>query len=138
MLDGNCSKCSWTYQWTSQPMIQHTPAGNLLLSSSVLFSGLTPTVFWRALSFLNMELPNVRQFFRHQSEYLIPVVVSTWRRSQTAMLDEMKDDDDGVHVCTDMRCDTPGMFNFSNRYFWGHRSQQQVYLSYNFNTLKVE
>ena len=37
----NCTNCDETFQWCSQPYINSTPAGNLLLSAAVLFTGNT-------------------------------------------------------------------------------------------------
>ena len=38
----HCSHCEYQRQWTSQPQIKDTPAGNILLSAAILFSGATP------------------------------------------------------------------------------------------------
>ena len=38
----HCSHCEHQRQWTSQPRIKDTPAGNALLSAAILFSGATP------------------------------------------------------------------------------------------------
>ena len=38
----HCSHCEDQGQLTSQPQIKDTPAGNVLLSAAILFSGATP------------------------------------------------------------------------------------------------
>ena len=37
-----CSRCGHKRMWSSQPYIKDTPAGNILLSAAILFSGVTP------------------------------------------------------------------------------------------------
>ena len=50
----HCSHCEHQRQWTSQPRIKDTPAGNVLLSAAILFSGATPGKVIRMLSHMKV------------------------------------------------------------------------------------
>ena len=58
----HCSHCDTRYTWNSQPYVNNIPAGNLLISSSILFSGSLPTRIIRFLHFLNCPTIN---HYRH-------------------------------------------------------------------------
>ena len=38
----SCSKCGYRFIWDSQPYIGSTPAGNILMSAAILYSGVIP------------------------------------------------------------------------------------------------
>ena len=50
-----CTICPYSRKWRSQPMIRNLPAGNLLLSSSILYSSVNPTKALRMLNHLNVQ-----------------------------------------------------------------------------------
>ena len=81
-----CSHCEYQRQWTSQPRIRDTPAGNVLLSAAILFSGATPGKVLRMLSHLMVACFTDRTFYYHQKRYLQPAVVSVWETKQSALL----------------------------------------------------
>lgn len=60
--------------WNSQPVINSKPAGNVLLSAAILFSGESPTGILRMLSSLNIQVICIRTFHNHQRAYLQPAV----------------------------------------------------------------
>ena len=60
------SHCEYQIQWTSQPQIRDTPAGNVLLSAAILFSGATPGKVLRMLSHLNVACFTDKTFYCHQ------------------------------------------------------------------------
>ena len=64
-----CNLCQHVFQWSSQPYIASIPAGNLLLSASILFSGAIPSQALRILNFLGCVSITQRTFFRHQTSY---------------------------------------------------------------------
>ena len=115
VLEGVCRRCKWSYCWQSQPLIGSVPAGNLCLSAGILYSGSTPTKFLRALRFMGMLVHDVRTYFRHQSEYLIPAVIRMWRMVQPALISSIEAP---VHIGVDGRCDSPGncYFLFLNKW----------------------
>ena len=57
-----CSHCGHTWKWMNQPLVKDTPAGNLLLSAAILFSGSTPSKVLHMLSHLNMASIKERTF----------------------------------------------------------------------------
>ena len=83
-----CPLCGHLRIWNSQPLIgKHaTPAGNLLLSASILFAGASPTQVLRVLEFLSVPTISQRTFFRHQSHFLLPAVSRVWEKSSQHLL----------------------------------------------------
>jgi len=82
----DCSHCGNRWTRRSQPFIRDTPAGNLLLSASILFSGAIPTKVFHPLDHLNMACIKDRTFFDHQKYYLMPSINSVWHENQTVLL----------------------------------------------------
>ena len=62
----SCSQCSHERVWTSQPRIKNTPAGNILLSASILYSGATFTKVLRLMSHMRVACVSDRTFYYHQ------------------------------------------------------------------------
>ena len=60
-----CSHCEHQRQWTSQPHIKDTPAGNILLSAAILFSGATPGKVLRMLNHMKVACFTDRTFYYH-------------------------------------------------------------------------
>ena len=52
----SCGDCDYQRIWESQPIINNVPAGNLLLSASILFAGAQPTKTLRVLEFFRVLL----------------------------------------------------------------------------------
>ena len=51
-----CSKCNYKRVWESQPFIGSVPAGNILTSAAILYSGALPTKALRMFNILNCEM----------------------------------------------------------------------------------
>ena len=62
-----CKACDDTVTWDSQTFIRNAPAGNILLSSSILFSGALPTKVLRVLPNLGCASITKRTYFNHLS-----------------------------------------------------------------------
>ena len=75
----HCAHCGYQYQWNSQPFIKDTPAGKILLSAVILFSGSTPRKFFHFLECLRVACIKERRFDDHQSNYHQPAVLSVWK-----------------------------------------------------------
>ena len=97
--------------WTSQPLIDHTPAGNLLCAASTLFSGNTEKSMRQWAAFLGMEYISKSTFYENQMKFLVPVINDTYTAHQSGLLRERQGTD--VEVVGDGRCDSPG---FSAKY----------------------
>ena len=52
----SCSHCDHEWLWNSQPFIKNKPAGNILISAAILFSGSTPAKVLNFLNCLNVAL----------------------------------------------------------------------------------
>ena len=70
-----CHHCGHTWKWNSQPFINDVPAGNILLSAAILFSGSTPTKSLHLLKCLQVACISERTFHHHQTKYLAPSII---------------------------------------------------------------
>ena len=104
----HCSHCEHQRQWTSQPRIKDTPAGNVLLSAAILFSGATPGKVIRMLSHMKVACFTNRTFYYHQKQYLQPAVVSVWETKQSALLAQCRAVGTPLTIGGDGRADSPG------------------------------
>ncbi|KAK7502895.1 hypothetical protein BaRGS_00005844 [Batillaria attramentaria] len=67
--------CGKSRTWSSQPIIRfNLPAGNLLISTGILFSGGIPSKILQFMAHINMATISDDTFFDHQAAYLQPMV----------------------------------------------------------------
>ena len=78
--------CRHKWKWNSQSFIKNVPAGNILLSAAILFSGSTPTKSLCLVKCLEMACIAERTFYYHQTNYLTPSVIHVRKHSQQALL----------------------------------------------------
>ncbi|XP_064619336.1 uncharacterized protein LOC135482820 [Lineus longissimus] len=100
--------CSFERFWESQPFINRIPAGNLLLSSAILFAGSTAAKTLKVFSYLGCQAIKQGTFYQHQRQYLWPAVMTVWRENQQEVLQQVKDSRKPVVVGGDGRSDSPG------------------------------
>lgn len=105
IINQTCNKCDGSFKWLRQPFIGSTPAGNLLLSASILFSGALPSKVLRVLQFWGVQSITRQTFFRHQKLYLNPAICTVWKTSQDGLLGSIRT---GVVCGGDARCDSMG------------------------------
>ena len=67
-LNGHSSK------WNSQPLLNAMPAGNLLVSAAILFSGNTYTNINSFSNFCGLPIISETKFYDIQKQYLWPIV----------------------------------------------------------------
>ena len=103
-----CSKCYRRRTWESQPYIGNIPAGNILTSAAILYSGTLPSKALKMFQILNLSTITRKTFFRHQRQYLQPAVSSVWKRSQELLLTTLKDKGSSLVLGGDGRSDSPG------------------------------
>ena len=103
-----CKACDDTVTWDSQTFIRNTPAGNILLSSSILFSGALPTKVLRVLTNLGCASITKRTYFNHQRYYLQPAILSVWSKQQKDLLVEASINKRALILGGDGRADSPG------------------------------
>ena len=77
-----CSHCSRRHTWESQPYIGKIPAGNILTSAAILYSGALPSKALQIFQILNLATITRKTFFLHQSQYLLPAINYVWKSSQ--------------------------------------------------------
>ena len=104
----SCSQCSHERVWTSQPRIKNTPAGNILLSASILYSGATFTKVLRLMSHMRVACVSDRTFYYHQRRYLKPSILSVWGQEQSKLLAQSKAQSTPLSIGGDGRADSPG------------------------------
>ena len=108
-ISQNCLHCSHVNDWYSQPFIKNSmPAGNILLSAAILFSGALPSMAFRMMKFIGCVCPDKRTFFRHQTVFLQPTVMSVWKEHQKNLLQDLRKEKRGLIIGGDGRADTPG------------------------------
>ena len=103
-----CFHCGYVYTWNSQPYLRKMPAGNLILSAAILFSGSLPAQALRLFSILRMQCLTRNTYHRHQRNYIIPTIINTWQIEQSKLFSELKDMGGGLKLAGDGRNDSPG------------------------------
>lgn len=103
-----CHSCFQVSSWSSQPFIGNIPAGNILLSASILFAGAIPSKVLRVLNHLNVETISPRTFFRHQKNILLPIIRKVWLERQTWLLAALQAEHRDLVLGGDGRADSPG------------------------------
>ena len=93
--------------WTSQPMIKNMPAGNLLTSAAILFSGNTFSRIAQFASFLKLNFFSHSTFYNIQNKFLFPLVDKAWTEERSSVLEAIKREGP-VNLIGDGRCDSPG------------------------------
>ncbi|XP_064469817.1 uncharacterized protein LOC135384551 [Ornithodoros turicata] len=88
--------------WESQPVVNGRPAGNLLLSGSIFFSGANAAPTLRMLKHINVQTFSLTKVYRFQSCFLVPAVEKVWSLEQRQLPDQL--DDQAVDVSADGRC----------------------------------
>ena len=103
-----CSQCSNIFEWCSQPYIGKVPAGNILISAAILYTGCLPPKALRMFKTLNCASITRKTYFRHQNTYLQPAISLVWERHQRKLLSELMIEKKGIVIAGDGRADSPG------------------------------
>ncbi|KAK7929760.1 hypothetical protein WMY93_006445 [Mugilogobius chulae] len=103
----HCSHCEFTNDWSSQPIVNGIPSGNLQLCAAVLFSGSSFCQISKFLKAFNVQGVSEQCFHKHQARLLIPTVNWQWKLEQDQMIAEAVESG-SVTLGGDMRADTPG------------------------------
>lgn len=90
--------------WNSQPIVNRTWVGNLLLSSSILFTGNTYTRIQNYASCLGLKFISKIIFYQNQDRYLFPVKHDAWEREQRTAVEDLLSKS-LIHLNWDGRCD---------------------------------
>ncbi|XP_062596145.1 uncharacterized protein LOC134257557 [Saccostrea cucullata] len=107
-IEQACGGCGFNRIWESQPMIGSVPAGNLIFSAALLFTGLLPSKTIRFMEQMNVSCISSNTFFQHQKYYLHPSICSVWRTFQENYFTQMAASGKALTLGGDGRADTPG------------------------------
>ena len=103
-----CGSCKQTWCWDSQPFLGSIPAGNILTSAAILYSGSLPTKALRIFQILKCPSISTTTYFRHQSKILQPVVEQAWFNHQSSLLQSISSQSRNLFLSGDGRADSPG------------------------------
>lgn len=103
-----CSQCNKTFVWESQPYISNIPAGNLLTSAAILYTGSLPAKALRIFKTLNCATISRVTYFRHQKKFLYPTIHNSWEKNQMLLLSKLVEKHQGLILGGDGRSDSPG------------------------------
>ena len=103
-----CSVCNYKQRWSSQPISNGMPLGNLLLSAAMLFAGALPTKTLRVFEFLNCSSISLSTYHEHQTLYLQPTIMNVWNRQKMAMIEMLQALGEPLVLGGDGRSDSPG------------------------------
>ena len=81
-----CESCGKTTEWKAQPFVRDYPAGNILLSAAVLFSGSMFSKVLRLFNHMRLACIEKSTFFRHQKELLFPAINKIWNEQQQNLI----------------------------------------------------
>lgn len=97
------------YVWRTSKCFRRTPLVNTLMAAAIFCSGIAFTAFDRLSSAIGLAFFSEKTFYDHITNYLSPVIQSTWYnmwKSQVA--DIRKDNHPVLQVCGDGKFDSPG------------------------------
>lgn len=107
-IDIFCESCGKFTNWKSQPYINDYPAGNVLLSAAILFSGSLTSKVLRVFKHMRLWGIEKSTFFRHQRELLFPSIKRVWQRHQETLIGLLSARGDGIVIGGDGRADSMG------------------------------
>ena len=106
IVSQHCLKCGEdSFVWKSQPMSlggKH-PAGNVLLSFTILMSGASVSKVLLVFKHMGLSAHTARTYFLHQSDYLFPVVISYWEKYQADLISKLQALKNGQECCLEWR-----------------------------------
>ena len=88
-----CAMCGpkKQFSWRSQPyMLGRYPAGNLLLSFSILMSGVNISKVLLMFRHMGLCVISARTYFVHQNKLLFPAIIQYWEKCRETMLQKLK------------------------------------------------
>ncbi|XP_067305463.1 uncharacterized protein [Pseudorasbora parva] len=103
----HCAHCHYARDWSSQPVVNNIPAGNLQLCAAVLFTGSSFCQISKFLDAFKIQGISEPCFHKHQAKLLIPTINWQWKIMQDDLI-EKAIADGAVTLGGDMRADSPG------------------------------
>jgi len=102
------SRCDFSRQWDSQPMVQNTPAGNIMMSAAILFCGASYSKTLRVFDTIGIVSISESTFKKHSREYLQPTVYQVWKTEQEKLFHCLQSMSGKLEIGGDGRADSPG------------------------------
>ena len=110
---GTCLVVSWGCnaghaggRWAAQPTCEGVRAGNLILASSLLFSGNSYQKIGMMFKFCNIQYFSHTLFYQYQNLFIAPAVKDFWEQQKKKLCDERSGKD--IILSGDGRNDSPG------------------------------
>ena len=94
-------------EWHSQPTVNGTAIGNLLIPAAILFTGNTFRHVTDFAKYLNVQFVSASHYYSVQNSHLFPVVHHTWEAEQVKLIQQLQQLP-SVDLCGDGRSDSPG------------------------------
>ena len=104
----SCFHCMYSQVWSSQSKINRIPAGNLLLSAAISFSGSLYTKILRLMKSMNVLMIGESTFQEHATMYQHPVIWNVWQSQQQQLISQLQYMQGSLLIGGDGRADTPG------------------------------
>ena len=92
----------------SQPYVGKIPAGNIMISAAILYTGSLPIKALRVFSNLNCATISRMTFYRHQKAFLQPAINYIWDREQDNLINRLLAQKQGLVQGGDGRAESPG------------------------------
>ena len=102
------SRCDFSRQWDSQPMVQNTPAGNIMMSAAILFCGASYSKTLRIFDTIGLVSISESNFKKHSRKYLQPTVYQVWKTEQEKLFHCLQSMSGKLEIGGDGRADSPG------------------------------
>ena len=96
-----------TVTWESQPQVEGTAAGNLLITAAIVFSGNTYKHAADFAKHLNLQFISSSYYYKIQRKVIFPVVQKACRKNQAEVVKQLRQTK-SVDLCGEGRCDRPG------------------------------
>ena len=136
-VEVTCLNGHIAYQWESMPRVGDMPAGHLIGSAALMFSGNQYSSISALVKFMNVSFIGKSSYYSVQKTFLVPVVMSYWQQEQEALIEDMLarvDRGKEIKIAGDGQCDSPG---FSAKYCTYSLMDQQNGKIVNFNVKQV-
>ena len=99
-------KCSYVFEWFSQPYSRRLAIGNLVVAAAAFFTSCSPTKLIRLLRNSSIACFGATTYNNIQASYLLPAVRSVWTACQEQLFRAREHR--AVKIAGDGRCDSPG------------------------------
>ncbi|XP_077379511.1 uncharacterized protein LOC144020186 isoform X2 [Festucalex cinctus] len=103
----SCPHCTYGRQWSSQPVLGSTPAGNVHLSAAVYLSGASFIQLEKVFKAMKLQMFKYETFRHHVRCFIEPAVIHHWKVQQNEILQRLSEEGK-VILGGGMRTESPG------------------------------